>query len=72
MAHLMSPSEVELAKAICEMAGVDWRLVHRVEIIMEIGSATVIRLSVFAQENEAPVEAVETRLHEFKLVPLEA
>jgi len=70
MAHLINSAETELAKALCEMAGIDVREVQRVELIMEVNCATVVRLRVLALDGEPPVQTTHSLLHEFKLVPL--
>ena len=72
MAHLYSPAETDLAKALCEVAGIDSRRVVRAEIVMEVNCLTVVRLTVLVVDNEAPVKEMQARLHEFKLIPLEA
>jgi len=70
MAHLISPAETELAKALCEMAGIGVRQVQRVELIMEVGCATVVRLRVLALDDQSAFEPTRCRLREFKLVPV--
>jgi len=72
MAHLMSLAEVELAKALCGVAGMDSQRVQRVEMIMEVGCATIVRVTALVLDDAAPVKAMQTQLREFKLVPLEA
>jgi hypothetical protein len=72
MAKLVSCPDRELGKAVCEAAGIDPKHIRRVEIIIEAGCATVVRFEFLAVGDQAPIEAMQTRLCNFKLVPLEA